>query len=75
MAPGSWVDHGGTVGLLSAPQPGSVITVTTRSTLQRAYRLSTSGLLALGFDLKPGDVVTATVNGIAVAVLGIDACQ
>ena len=70
----AWVDHNGTVGLLDAPQPGSIISVTSRSTRRSAPTASAhERLLALGFDLKAGDVVTATVNGIAVAVLAIDA--
>ena len=73
LAPAAWVAYNGSVGLLNAPQPGSTISVTWRTTTIRAYRLGATGVIATGLDLKAGDVVTATVNGIAVSVLGMDA--
>ena len=62
--PARWVDHGGTVGLLgraAAAARSSPSRRAARSSAPTAWR--TSGLLGAGFDLKAGDVVTATVNG------------
>ncbi len=73
IAAAAWVAYNGSVGLLTAPQPGSTISVTSRTTTIRAYRLGATGVIATGLDLKAGDVVTATVNGVAVSVLGMDA--
>ena len=51
LAPGSWVDHGGTVGLLSAPQRGSIILRYVVRSLRGALdRVSTGAMLWLRLD-------------------------